>query len=346
MAIRNMPLVCICIPTYNNANTIGKTLNSLINQTYKNIKIKVVNNNSTDDTISIVQSFAKKDERVELYNYDNLVEAALNFDRCIDLADGDYTCIFHSDDMYLPNIIEREVSFLEKYKDVGAVFTYGYIIDKDDNIISEFSPKKELTKKNIYGYEEILPLTAKYGNLFVTPTAMLRTDVYKNTVKKHKIKESFGDAFDADVWLRVSKKYKVGFVFEKLIKYRSSMNSLSYRKVLLYKNTVEDGFCNVLIEHVETEGNINVIDYNKYYNLLLQNTLKNAFLACMNRDYAFAKFLIQDIEIKNISRRNFFRLIKIKLLVHLHLPYVVRKYLVYKKHKNVFKNNFDKIELN
>ena len=84
--------------------------------------------------------------------------AAENFDRCIEFAEGIYTCIFHSDDVYLPTIVEKEVAFLESHRDVGAVFTYANVINENDVITSALLPNKNLKKQETYNFDELFPL--------------------------------------------------------------------------------------------------------------------------------------------------------------------------------------------
>ena len=101
----NPPLVCICVPCYNSEATIGATLESLVSQTYRNIKIVVVDNASTDRTCGIVGGFMARDERVELRANGENIGAEGNFTRCLQEASGEYTAIFHADDVYLPEYV-------------------------------------------------------------------------------------------------------------------------------------------------------------------------------------------------------------------------------------------------
>lgn len=342
----NFPKVCICIPAYNAEATIGETLNSLINQTYKNISIYVIDNNSKDKTIEIVEKFIEKYEIIKLFKYDKTVPADENFDRCITQADGEYTCIFHSDDVYLPNIVEKEIEFFTAHSDVGAVFTYANVINENGKKISELKPFKDIEGKNIYNFQELFPIYLKNGNLFVTPSAMVRTEIYKKEIVKHKRQENFGDAFDVDVWLRILSKHKVGFIYDKLMNYRLSIYSTSFRKLLLYKNTIEDGMFNVLEYTMKEQGTIDLLNSTDYINLKNRNMLGKVFKAYVSGDYNYAKKLIKTINTsKNTNVLKFIKFV-FEIMVLIPLPLFFRKILVYVKYRRILNGQFSKISLN
>lgn len=341
----NFPKVCICIPAYNAEATIGETLNSLINQTYKNISIYVIDNNSKDKTIEIVEKFIEKYEIIKLFKYDKTVPADENFDRCITQADGEYTCIFHSDDVYLPNIVEKEIEFFTAHSDVGAVFTYANVINENGKKISELKPFKDIEGKNIYNFQELFPIYLKNGNLFVTPSAMVRTEIYKKEIVKHKRQENFGDAFDVDVWLRILSKHKVGFIYDELMNYRLSIHSTSFRKLLLYKNTIEDGMFNVLECTMKEQCANYLLNCDDYRGLKNRNMLGKVFKAYVSGDCVYARELIRNIDTSRSKK--LLKVIKFifEIMVLIPLPLIFRKILVYVKYRRILQGQFSKISL-
>lgn len=292
-----LPLVCICIPTYNSEKTLAKTLKSLVTQTYPNIIIKIINNNSEDNTLEIAKRYANKYNNIKIVDYSITVSAEENFDRCLELSEGKYTCLFHSDDCYEPDIIEKEIAQLETNKEVGAVFTCANIIDENDNLIGELIPRKEFFKEKMHSFPELFPLILQYGMCFVTPSAMVRTDIYKKTIKNHQRKKEFGGASDVDTWIRILKETNVIILKEKLINYRSSIASYSFRHRKDYKNTLSDKMLLVLKYNIDEM--FNKEERNRYYKLLerleSKTLLKNAHEAIINKDYAYAKILLEKV---------------------------------------------------
>lgn len=98
-------MISIIVPVYNNESYIGKCIESIINQTYSEIEIIIVNDGSTDDTERIVKEYRQKDERIKLYTIDNAgVSNARNFG--ISKAVGEYIGFVDSDDYIQKNMYE------------------------------------------------------------------------------------------------------------------------------------------------------------------------------------------------------------------------------------------------
>ncbi|TAL63582.1 MAG: glycosyltransferase [Legionella sp.] len=219
------PLVCICIPTYNAQSTIKETLASIVSQTYKNIIIKIVDNCSTDETLDIARTF--NDPRIELYENEVNIGGEGNFNRCIQLACGDYTAIYHADDVYDPEIIQRQVEFFKINPNVGAVLTEAQLIDEHSKKIKYSKlPESFKTKNNIYNFSQLFKGILKYSNFLFCPSAMVKTDVYKNDIKTFR-GELFKTSADLDVWLRIAQDYTIGIIPLPLINYRISSNQWS-----------------------------------------------------------------------------------------------------------------------
>ena len=142
MSESNQPLVCICIPAYNAAATIGATLDSVLTQSYSNLRVLVVDNQSTDETVDIVKRV--RDARVVLYRNERNLGGEGNFNRCIELASGKYMAIYHADDIYEPEMVAVQVQFLETYPQARAVFTEASLIDQEGRFIGELRQPKYL----------------------------------------------------------------------------------------------------------------------------------------------------------------------------------------------------------
>ncbi|MEN8907400.1 MAG: glycosyltransferase [Clostridiales bacterium] len=246
------PFVSICIPTYNALSTIKNTISSILNQTYKNFELIIIDNASTDNTIEIVRGF--DDSRIKVIQNEINIGAEANFERCFKYAEGKYTAIFHSDDLYNKDIILNEINFLEERKDVGAVFTMAQYIDEKGNFIDIAQIPKIVTNikdVQIYNFEEIFKLILRYFNFLICPSAMVRSSIYKNHVKKWD-GERFGTSADLGVWLKILEKYSIGILPEILISYRISkiQTGAKYRRF----NIQRSDFFKVIDYYLEQEN--------------------------------------------------------------------------------------------
>lgn len=238
----NHPLVTICVPTFNAERTLSQTLNTLVLQDYPNIKIIIVDNSSTDETISIAKNIAKRYQNITLISHNENIGGEGNFTRCINYTGGKYTAIYHSDDLYDSTIVSKQVRVLEKNIDIGAVFTKANDIDKNGNYINQrFIPKEVFSKYNgLLDFSSALKLVLRYGNIFVCPSALVRTDIYKNEIVTWD-GSHYKTSADLDVWLRISKNHNLYILDENLIHYRVSDSSFSYQ-YSRYRTTRHDIF--------------------------------------------------------------------------------------------------------
>jgi len=225
----NQPLVSICIPHFNNKNTISQTLDSLLSQTYQNIVIKVFDNVSDDGSWEIVKEYAEKYSNIRAFQNSENIGGEANFTECIQGLEGKYGAIYHADDLYHPLIVETQVKYLLE-NDISAVFVRANIIDdRSENIGEQFFPN-EIKENDYYqlDFEKLFSLILKYDNFLITPSVMARVDLYQQQVKSWNGKE-FKTSADLDVWLRFSLIKDVGIITKKLISYRLSKSSHTYR---------------------------------------------------------------------------------------------------------------------
>jgi glycosyltransferase involved in cell wall biosynthesis len=118
------PLLSICIPTYQRADSLKETLNSIRSQTFEDYEIVIVDNGSTDHTQEVVQAFP--DSRIRFFRNDRNIGAAMNHNRCLLEARGTFIKFIHSDDRLLnPSALATMVETAERHPEVGLI-TCGY----------------------------------------------------------------------------------------------------------------------------------------------------------------------------------------------------------------------------
>lgn len=218
--VKEVPLVCICIPTYNVAGTVRETMESILAQTYSNLVVHVSDNASTDDTLKVIESVA--DTRVTIHRHDVNIGGEGNFTRCIQLATGKYTAIFHADDLYEPDMVAKQVAFLEENSDVGAVFTEAVTIDEQGVPLGEIGHVPQ-SKGGIgrFSFRELLQTMLLHHNFLVCPSVMVRTEIYQDEIKEWG-SNLFRSSSDIDTWLRLASSRSIAVLGEQLMRYRIS----------------------------------------------------------------------------------------------------------------------------
>jgi glycosyltransferase involved in cell wall biosynthesis len=213
-----LPLVCICIPTYNAAATIRETLESILAQTYSNLVVHVSDNASTDDTLKVIESI--EDPRITIHRNTENVGGEGNFNRCIQLAEGKYTAIFHADDLYEREIVAKQVARLEADQTLGAVFTAATTIDEQGKPFAIIGrPVGVKQDACIYQFTELIKAVLEKSNFLVCPSVMVRTYIYQEEVV-HWRGDLFRSSADLDVWLRIASKHPIAILNEPLMRYR------------------------------------------------------------------------------------------------------------------------------
>ncbi|MBI4833572.1 MAG: glycosyltransferase [Planctomycetes bacterium] len=205
-----VPLVTVIMPTYNHGQFIGEAVESVLNQTYKNIELIIIDNYSEDNTEKIVSSF--KDTRIKYFKLRNNGVIAASRNEGVRKATGRYIAFLDSDDIWLPFKLERQLNFLEENKDVGLVYGRAEIFGESDSSGIEFPHLKYV--KTGWLFDGLLK-----RNFIGILTVLLKKECLED-VGVFDEDVQIRSAEDYDLWLRISKKYKIGGINEIMAKYR------------------------------------------------------------------------------------------------------------------------------
>jgi len=227
----DLPLVSVIIPAYNAEDFIGRTLKSVLSQTYKNIEVLVVDDGSLDRTTEIIEPFAEKDHRVILLKQLNAgVAAARNL--AIEKSKGEYIAPIDADDIWYPQKLEKQVQcMLEADQSVGLVYAWSAYIDTEDNIIGEYTSFHYLNMRSIEGY--VHPAMIQMNLIGNGSVPLIRRSCFdKIGFYNCKLKEQNAQGCeDWDIYLRIAEVYEFRVVPEFLIGYRQLIGSMSREPV-------------------------------------------------------------------------------------------------------------------
>ena len=207
------PLVTICIPNRNMARYLPCSIGSSINQTYSNIEIIIVDNCSSDDSFEIATGIASSEPRCTVYENSSNIGIPGNWNRCVELAQGDYVVLLSADDTLESDFVERCMNYHLRFDNLGYVCTEWSTLDEHGNKTfrepfyskSGVVPAYEEARLNIIGSHTV-------------PSAML--------IHKGRLKEAGGYndryhwSIDLDLKLKLNLRYDTGYIKDLLCNYR------------------------------------------------------------------------------------------------------------------------------
>ena len=115
------PRVSVIMPAYNVEKYVGEAIESILNQTFPDFEFIIINDGSTDNTAKIVKEYAKKDKRIKFIDNKENRGFIARLNDCLELARGEYVAKMDSDDISLPERLERQVEYLDNNPDIGMV---------------------------------------------------------------------------------------------------------------------------------------------------------------------------------------------------------------------------------
>jgi glycosyltransferase involved in cell wall biosynthesis len=227
------PLVSLCVPTFNSAKYLVASLDSILVQDYDNLEIIVSDNASSDKTVEILQGYAARGV-IKLNIQPRNVGAGANFNRLIEMAQGDLVAIYHSDDLYAPDIVSASVAEFAAKPDIGLVGTMARVINGAGEQIASYHLPKSLQRlqRTDFSFDEaMLGTCGLRGNqgFLVTPSVMVRRSMYDDLGMFDQSR--FKAACDYEMWLRIASRCRVGVIDRTLMSYRIHQNQGSQSEV-------------------------------------------------------------------------------------------------------------------
>ncbi len=214
----NKPLISIITPSYNSAKFIGDAIQSVLNQTYTNWEMVIVDDCSKDETVEIIQQY--KDERIRLIQLQENSGPAIARNTAIEAAQGRYIAFLDSDDQWLPEKLEKQLRFMQD-NDIAFSYTKYKNMTEDGtetNVIVNVPEKvtyEDLLKHNVIGCLTVMVDKDKAGEV-----AMVNIRTRQDYV----------------LWLHLCKRGFTAYgLQEVLAKYRLVENSVSSNKLKMAK---------------------------------------------------------------------------------------------------------------
>ncbi|MEP6714272.1 MAG: glycosyltransferase [Terriglobia bacterium] len=242
------PMVSIVVPAYNAARFLRQSLDSIVGQTYSNREILFMDDGSTDETEAIARSYG---DRIVYHRQPRNRGQFPNVDDGIALARGEYIAVYHSDDIYHPEIVAKEVEFLERHSQVAAVFAMHIFINAEGNEWGRLRLAPEIPVGVPVAYESILNTILCYKNrIFPAPSSMVRASVYREKAPYRG--REYPVTADFEMFFRIARDYPVGLLGEHLFRYRWGHGNADQLDRML--RTAPEAYFAIMDEHLAAPG--------------------------------------------------------------------------------------------
>lgn len=293
--------VQIFIPVYNGSEFISECIKSLLDQIYKDFQICVVDNNSSDDTIKIIEKI--NDKRIKIFKNKKNIGALGNFNKCLNLATSKYFILLPCDDIIEKNYLNRIIPILDYDESLSLAFGVTERIDNLSNIIQPSNLNK--FKSGTYTKIDALKIILNNFNPLVHP--VIRVQCLRNL--KIQFEEKYCNFSDIKLWTSIILNNNNIYVSNHVVSYirvhssslqvlYKNMNIEIYKKIndnhsnLNYYNFISiNNYNNGFYNFTLFISKINKMNYNKILKKLIISNLRAIFKAIINID--FRNFIIE-----------------------------------------------------
>jgi glycosyltransferase involved in cell wall biosynthesis len=186
---KELPLVSIITPSYNQADFLEQTILSVLDQDYSNLEYLIVDGGSTDGSLEIIQKYSEK-LAWWVSEPDQGQTEAIN--KGFSKARGEILAWLNSDDTYLPGTVAEAVNYLNEHPDIGMVYGDANLIDGEGQVIGKFPARQTDNRRLMNGYVHI-----------PQQSAFFRAKLWREVGP---LDSSFYFAMDYDLWVRLSQR--------------------------------------------------------------------------------------------------------------------------------------------
>jgi len=210
------PPIDILLPTFNGAKYLNDQVRSIMSQTYENLCLIIRDDGSTDDSCSVIESI--KDPRIKLYRLEQNEHISHATNYGFQKVTGAYLARIDSDDIWYPQKLEKQITFLKNNPEYKICFAWIDLIDEYGNSINE--QQKELLgvfETTFQGQSDCLHRFFFGGNCLSHPSVVMRTELMRETGD---FNLAYMQSHDFDYWVRIAKKYPIYVMQERLLAMR------------------------------------------------------------------------------------------------------------------------------
>jgi hypothetical protein len=212
------PKISVILPVYNAQSYLQESIESIVYQSFQDFELILINDGSTDGSLSIMESYT--DQRIRIINQAN-AGLPVSLNRAITQSQGQYLARQDADDISLPERLAKQVTYLDAHPQCALLGTWAQIL-VENNLTD-----RSLSHPHLNGD---IQLKLLFFNCFVHSSVMIRKSALETTGLYPEDPEKFPPE-DYDLWLRIAKHWDVANLPEVLLQYRELPNSISRSKL-------------------------------------------------------------------------------------------------------------------
>lgn len=218
--MKKLPAISVLMPVYNAEKYLKQSIESVLNQTFTDFELIMINDGSTDNSLKILESYMLQDSRCIVHNQENKgLVATLN--EGINIAKADIIFRMDNDDICMPQRFEKQMEYLNSHPECVALGTSILLIDPDGFPINTWLYEQSHNKI------DALNLSGAAGSHICHPSVALRKSVLLSIGG---YRQEYEWAEDYDLFLRLAEVGKLANLQEVLLKYRQHAASIGYAK--------------------------------------------------------------------------------------------------------------------
>ena len=211
-----MPKISVVMPAYNAEKYIGKSIDSILNQTYGDFEFIIINDGSKDSTKEIILSYS--DNRIVYLENEMNSGIVVTLNKGLEYATVKYIARMDADDIAVAERLEKQIEFMEKNKNVGVLGTGICIFGEDvQEQARVFTTNPEQLKAELI-----------FNSCIAHPTVMMRSNILKNNGLSYDLE--YAGAEDYNLWWKIAKVSQIATIPDLLVKYRIHSSQITKKK--------------------------------------------------------------------------------------------------------------------
>lgn len=330
--ISSSPRVTVLMTAFNTEKYISEAIQSILNQSYTQFELLIINDASTDNTLREIEKFT--DNRISVLNNTTNKGVVISRNRALTEARGEFIAIMDSDDIAVPNRLASLVNKFDENPHLALIGTHARIIDSDGNLTG--------ATYNVETNPQLLPILLFFGNSFAHSSVMMKSNVFRE----------FGGyriplSEDYDLFFRISTKYSVLNIDEYFLLYREHPQGISKKYAVELENQIMPIKGNILkilglpsalkYQKMLTSPfewpDIKIKDYKNFYIQLFDRVIPATERSIEVKKFIFEKWY--DVIMKNGGRNT--------VILFFSKPFFSWGHITFKQFRRAFKRSIKNI---